>query len=119
MAQRFDEIRSGGARALQIWLILICKATNRQTITYGQLARMLGFKGAGTLGKFLGYILEYCPTQKLPPLTALVVNSQTGLPGEGFTVEDVGAARESVFNFDWYSVVPPTPQELEAALRRD
>ena len=115
MAQRFDEIRSGEARALQIWQILICKATNRQTITYGQLAKTLGFKGAGTLGNLLGYLLTYCPTQNLPPLTALVVNRDTGIPGKGFTIENVNAERERVFRFDWFAVVPPTIQQIKAA----
>jgi hypothetical protein len=28
-----------------LWLLLIAKASNRQTLTYGMLAQLLGFKG--------------------------------------------------------------------------
>ena len=112
MAQRFAEIHSGETRALQIWQILICKAANRQTITYGQLAKILGFKRAGTVGNMLGYILAYCPAHDLPPLTALVVNRQTGLPGKGFTIENVSVEQERVFRFDWFSLMPPTPDDF-------
>ena len=34
-------------RALQIWLVLIGKAHNRQTTTYGALARTLGYTSPG------------------------------------------------------------------------
>ena len=35
MLNRFDDNPTNAARALQIWLVLIGKAHNRQTITYG------------------------------------------------------------------------------------
>ncbi len=38
VVQRFDETPTRGARVLQIWLILIGFASERKTITYGQLA---------------------------------------------------------------------------------
>jgi hypothetical protein len=42
MARRFDDVRTQPARALQIWQILIAKAHSRQTMTYGQLAGLMG-----------------------------------------------------------------------------
>ena len=57
----------------------------------------------------------YCQQNEIPPLTILVVNQNTGLPGEGLTGADLNADREAVFNFDWYSIVPPTPEEFKEA----
>ena len=41
-AKRFDEIRTAPYRALQIWLILVAAAHNRQTLTYKLLAEKMG-----------------------------------------------------------------------------
>jgi putative restriction endonuclease len=115
MTRRFEEHPSQETRALQIWQILIGRAANRQTITYGGLADLLHFKGAGTLAKILGHIMFYCQQNDLPPLTVLVVNQDTGLPGEGLIGAELNADREKVFRFEWYGLVPPTPVELAAA----
>jgi hypothetical protein len=117
MPRRFDEQPTNASRALQIWLILIGAAHDRRTLTYGGLAKMLGFKGAGTLAHPLGHLMHYCRQNGLPPLTVLVVNQATGLPGEGLTETDLNADREAVFEFDWYALVPPAPEELGAVYR--
>ena len=97
-----------------MWLFRAGKAHNRQTVTYGELARMMGFKGSGVLGPILGRVLEYCRLQGLPLLTVLVVNSDTGLPS--FNVEtDMNRAREDVYRFNWFDVVPPLPEALAPA----
>lgn len=50
----------------------------------------------------------FCQEKQLPPLTVLVVNQETGLPGEGLsTLGEVNRDRESVFNFNWFSIEPP------------
>ena len=67
-------------RALQIWSLLVCGARDRRTYTYGEVADILGMKGAGVLGQFLAPILCYCDHIHLPPLTTLVVNQKSGLP---------------------------------------
>ena len=46
-------------RAMQIWQILISKADNESTITYGELADYLGFKGAGVFAQLLDCIMRY------------------------------------------------------------
>ena len=77
-------------RSMQIWMLLTCAAEERKSYTYGQLASILGMKGAGTMGQFLGPVMCYCDNQSYPPLTVLVVNQITGLPGEGLaTIEEV------------------------------
>ncbi len=112
MPQFFNENPTNTTRALQVWQILIAKAHHRQIITYGILAEMLGFKGAGTLASVLGHIMFYCQQHGLPPLTVIVVNQETGLPGEGLVGAELNADREKVFQYDWYGLYPPTAEEL-------
>ena len=116
MIQYFSEKRTLENRALQIWQILIGFAYERKITTYGEVANILGYKGAGTMDRQLGHILHFCAQNELPPLSVLVVNSETGLPGEGFdTAGDLHKQREKVFNFDWFDIIPPTPGEFASA----
>lgn len=115
--RRFSDTPTAANRAHQIWLILIGCAANRQTLTYGLLAEKLGYQGAGVFAQLLDRILHYCHANQLPPLTSLVVNATSGLPGAGFSAGDPNVDRELVFGFNWYSLVPPPPEELEAAYK--
>ncbi|WP_295438807.1 hypothetical protein [uncultured Thiodictyon sp.] len=95
-------------RASQIWSLLICAARERKTYTYGDVATILGFGGAGVLSQILGCIMSYCADHRFPPLTVLIVNQDTGLPGEGLsTLEEVNQDREAVFRFNWFALEPP------------
>jgi putative restriction endonuclease len=97
--ETFDNNPSWESRALQIWQILIGKAHNRQTITYGMLASLLGYGGAGVMASPLDRIMCFCIQNQLPPLTVLVVNSDTGSPGEGLLLKyNENVERERVFN---------------------
>ncbi|MDN3526157.1 hypothetical protein QWY79_12865 [Halomonas sabkhae] len=105
-------------RSSQIWTLLICAARERKSFTYGDLAAILGFGGAGTMAQFLGPIMWLCQDYEWPPLTVLVVNSESGLPGEGLsTVEEVNEDREAVLNFDWFSIEPPQISDFSEADR--
>jgi alkylated DNA nucleotide flippase Atl1 len=102
-------------RASQIWALLICAARERKTFTYGDIATILGYGGAGVLSQTLELIMRYCHANQLPPLTVLVVNQETGLPGEGLTtVEEVNQDRETVFRFNWFSLEPPQNVDFAA-----
>ena len=121
MIEKFDNNPSNASRAVQIWQILISKAHNRQIITYGILADLLGFGGAGVLAQKLGHIMYFCTQNNLPPLTALVVNNKTGLPeGEGLNkfVSDLNSAREDVFKYNWYALYPPSEKQFDEAWRK-
>jgi hypothetical protein len=118
MVKYFKDNPNRPDRALQVWQILIGKARNRQTMTYGMLAEMLDYGGAGVFAQILGHIMFYCQDVGLPPLTVLVVNEHTGLPGEGLTGADLNADREAVFDYDWYAIWPPTPDDLSEASSR-
>jgi hypothetical protein len=121
MPQRFEDNSHIRTRALQAYLVLIGLAWHRQTITYGQLSQnqMEKYGHGGILAGPLNCIMGWCHESGLPPLTALVVNEQTGLPGEGlYTASDYPATQQQVFEFNWYSLFPPSPDELAAAGER-
>lgn len=105
-------------RAMQIWSLLICASHERRSYTYGSIAEILGMGGAGVMGLFLGPIMSLCAQKGYPPLTVLVVNRDTGVPGGGLTtIEDVNEDRERVFAFDWFSVEPPETADFAEASR--
>jgi len=116
MYKTFDQERTRPFRALQLWQILIAKAANRQVTTYGELERIVGYKGSGVFAQTLGHVMHYCQQNGLPPLTALVVKKKTGLPGHGLTTrKDLDAGREEVFSYEWFKLVPPAPTQLRDA----
>ena len=103
-------------RASQIWAVLAWAATNRQTLTYGILSKLIGVPAAG-LGRLLEPIQSYCLREKLPPLTILVVARDTGLPGTGFTGADVAEYAKAyidVYEHNWLERGNPQPENLPA-----
>lgn len=104
-------------RGMQIWVVLCGCAHNRQTITYKDLAQLIGM-GAGTLARPLGHVMRYCESNDLPALTSLVVKTGGGKPGTGLTSVQPGAMdamRERVFRHNWYDRLPPAVINLEGA----
>ncbi len=100
-------------RAVQLYQILIGYAARRQTIPYLHLAKLIGWKSGRPLNKPLGYIMHWCDAKDLPPLTALVIDATSGLPGMGFTsAADMPKAQQRVFKQDWYAFFAPTVKEL-------
>lgn len=115
----FSEEKTRSGRALQAWQILVAAAMNRQTHTYKSLSNLMFRKDAtGIMGPILGYIAHYCNENKLPPLTIIVVNSKTGLPGAEIPVpkEHLNTLREEVYEFDWFNVYPPTEEEFHQVM---
>jgi alkylated DNA nucleotide flippase Atl1 len=101
-------------RACQIWAVLAYAASKRQSLTYGELGKLIGVPAAG-LGALLDPIHSYCLNNNLPPLTVLVVQRETGLPGPGFTsttLDSFGQAQSQVFAFDWLGHGNPQPEKL-------
>ncbi|NMH67198.1 hypothetical protein [Shewanella salipaludis] len=106
-------------RASQIWAVLALAAKNRQSLTYGILSKLTGVPAAG-LGQLLEPIQSYCIFHKLPPLTILIVQQESGLPGSGFTgaqATEYAKDQMRVFNFDWLEHGNPQPEKLEEAVR--
>lgn len=101
-------------RAIQIYQVLIAAAHNRQILTYQILGKTIGVPARG-LAPHLGHLMRYCKRAGLPPLTVLVVQKDSGKPGEGFTTfEDLHRDRERVFAQDWYRMKPLSAANLEA-----
>jgi hypothetical protein len=100
---------------LRTWLILIGAAGNRQTLRDGDVAERAGIRSARAVARTLGRISALCRAYGLPALDSLVVNARTGRAHSDASDTDAGAAREAVFDFDWYAVRPPSNEELNAA----
>jgi len=107
-------------RASQIWAVLAWAASHRQNMTYSQLGQITG-AFTGGLGQWLEPIQSYCQVNGLPPLTILVVQQDSGLPGSGFTAasaSELASAQARVFAFDWLAHGNPGPERLEQAVRQ-
>jgi hypothetical protein len=72
---------------LQARAALIMAALRRSIVTYKELGHAIGLKGV-ELRNVMPHVLErvanHCAAAGEPPLTAVVVNSQTGAPGSGW-----------------------------------
>lgn len=116
--QYFNDVCTKESRAQQIWPILISCAPNKKLITYLEISKILGFKGAGVFAKILECIALYCKSNDLPPLTILVINSKTGAPGKGFApflrkYGSFDACRLAVFKYEWYRIIPPAIEDYK------
>lgn len=95
-------------RASRLWPILTNYAQRAETITYSQAATRIGIHH-----RPIRYVLEpiqtFCLQAGLPPLTALVVRSSTGIQGNGYIAGAAGDKTdlENVFSFDWSGVENP------------
>ena len=99
-----------------IWSLLTMSAIRRQTITYRLLARLLGV-ARKDLARLLEPVQSYCILASLPPLTSLVVDSQSGVPGEGFiAAANLPRAQAETFAHDWLAENVPTPADFQRAM---
>ena len=119
MPRFFAENSTNPTRAQQIWPILIAAAADRRILTYGMVAHLIGYKISVALGEPLFHIKHWCVVNGLPPLTVIVVNKETGKPGSGMNPIDIDIVREEVFKYAWYSLVPPTSEELKEAYKAE
>ena len=105
-----EELQHG--RAAAIWEVLISRAAEDKTLTYKSLAEEVNVHHRA-LRHALEVIQEYCQTNKLPHLTALVVNSTTGVPGAGNNLEDSQLEKEyqRIFRYKWAAILNPFNNE--------
>lgn len=107
-AQRHDGNGGLTGRALQVCRVLVCKAQNRQITTFGELARLAGMnpRFPPAFVPILRRIAACCDARDLPPLTALVLQADGGVPNplalilqnRGLTLPQ---AHQAVFEHDW------------------
>ena len=97
-------------RAFRTWPILTEKALKGETITYGELGRLLEIHPRA-IRHALALIQDYCLEEKLPPLTILVVTAAGGAPGEGFIAHDVvnelNEGNMLVYSYNWEAIQNP------------
>lgn len=89
--------------AFETWNFLVSNAESRKIITYGDLAHKLQIHPR-SIRFVLEMIQSYCLDEQLPPLSILVVNKLTNLPGQGFdsrSIRNLQSGRTSVCDFDW------------------
>ena len=116
MPRRFDEDRRNKyARSAQAWLALVTQAAHRRTTTYDALGALL-LSHPLTLRSDLDPIDDYCNQHGLPPLAVVCVDPKTGEPSRGNVgVFLLDKNRERVFNYNWFALVPPAPDEIKEA----
>ena len=88
--------------ALLVWPLLVDAARHKKTITYAGLSNAIGTHWRA-MRHPLSVIQDYCIQHNLPPLTALVVLQQQGIPGRGF-IAPRGTQEEtlqSVWDHPW------------------
>jgi hypothetical protein len=110
-------------RAAQLWSLLVLAARNQQVLSYSLVHQLTGMATVG-VGGMLGPIIYYCRDHNLPWLTVLVVNEETGLPGDAFMESarrkygdklDIHAMQARVFAYDWSKVDAPSVGDFERA----
>ena len=99
-------------RAATIWEVLISRAAANKTLTYKSLSEEVNVHHRA-LGHALEVIQEYCQVNKLPHLTALVVNSTTGVPGAGNNLDDSRLEQEYqlIYRYKWLEMLNPFNNE--------
>lgn len=93
----------------QIWPNLVEAGRHRNLTTYTALADIIG-TNALSVGYALGPIQTYCLESRLAPLTVVVVNKASGVPGDGFIAwgaDDLETARDLVQQQNWDLVGNP------------
>ena len=107
-------------RSTQIWAVLAWAARSRQNITYSQLAQATG-AFTGGLGGWLEPIQSYCIINELPPITVLVVQQESGMPGSGFigaSAGELAKAQARVFAYNWLEHGNPGAEKFEQAAKQ-
>lgn len=101
-----------------IWPLLVFAAENRRVLTYDLLGRLIGVR-EHDLGPLLEPIQSYCILKGRPPLTSIVVNARSGLPGEGFiAASNLPQAQAETFLFDWLAYPAPSRDDYREAVRK-
>jgi len=96
-------------RAFPAWTILTNCAKENSTITYGEIAKQLNIHHRA-VRFILGVIQSFCMENELPPLTILVLNKNSGLPGDGFIAYDIENSQDGinkVYAYDWTAISNP------------
>ncbi len=107
-------------QANEVWCVLVAIAhTQGRTITYEELGDLTGLNHR-KLGAPLEMVAQYCKRNGCPPLTALVVRKDTGVPSEesaqfgARTPAEIFRIQRRVYEFDWRTFKGAVPIERVA-----
>lgn len=92
-----------------LWSYLVKSAKEENFPTYSDVAPIIQTNPL-SVRNALELIQQYCMDMKLPPLSAIVVGKNSGLPGDGFIawdVDDIKTAHKRVFIYPWASIENP------------
>lgn len=117
---KLKALPSTGARRYEqahfIWIALSGWITHQkgETITYGELAELLGYdaQAGRTLAEALGMVSLYCLYNDLPPLSCIVVAKNSNTPGwEGMIPNGSSLTKEQkkVWKTKWHLFRTPSP----------
>jgi hypothetical protein len=117
---KLKPLPSSGARRHEqahfVWIALSgwVQHRNGQTITYGELAQLLGYEpqAGRTLADALGMVSLYCLYNELPPLSCIVVSKSSNTPGwEGMIPKGSSLAKEQkkAWRTNWHLFRTPSP----------
>lgn len=117
----FGDSTSQWTRAYMAWNELSDFARTNQPVTYELLGKLIGVHHRAV--KFaLAPIQDYCLNNGLPPLSILVVNKNTGLPGQGFiarNADNISEGLAEVRAFDWVAYGNPFRFAADGASKDD
>ncbi|HEY1943734.1 MAG TPA: HNH endonuclease signature motif containing protein [Roseiarcus sp.] len=93
-----------------VWPRLVAAAKAKQKLYYKQVGDEVIHRHHRAVRYALGPIQDFCLAMRLPPLTAIVVNKGSLLPGDGFIahdIDDIETAFDEVFGYGWENVPNP------------
>jgi hypothetical protein len=105
-------------QAALIWPVLAFAARMQRVLTYGELDGYTGIPATFQTHP-LHLIYLYCRRKGYPLLNAIVVNQETGFPGDKFpenmTPTRFLEERARVFTFNWPSKDKPHSEDFEGS----
>jgi hypothetical protein len=104
-------------QAVLMWPMLALAARTQLILSYRAVEGFTGIARQG-LSNALGLVHGYCRRRGFPYLNAIVVNQETGLPGEGFPENmsqiQLLVEQAKVFVFDWSSHDKPRTEDFQS-----
>ncbi|QWC00203.1 hypothetical protein KHQ88_01155 [Mycoplasmatota bacterium] len=87
------------------WDILVDLANEHRTIYYQDLGDQIGYSPQ-SVGSVLSLLQNHCIWKDIPPITVLVINKETDMPGIGYR-ERYGRVEkdtEETFKYKWKNI---------------
>ena len=106
-------------RAQQVWSVLAFAAREQKVVSYSLLSQITEFPEATS--SVLHYISCYCKQYHLPPLSLIVIDPDTGRPGDECLrdVRNLSAQQSRVFLYDWLDHPVPSDEMFQEAIAKE